>query len=109
RLLAVHAILRPTTRTTRFPYTTLCRSEKVSIRDITHHSVPFEHSHCHSPAWTCREVRSATGHPSFARVENVRPIRRVLSRLASPDRKSTRLNSSHVKSSYAVFSLQKKI
>src|SRR5690606_42057356 len=40
---------------------------------------------------------------------DVRAMRRVLTRVILRDRKSTRLNSSHVKISYAVFCLKKKI
>src|SRR5690606_40576598 len=36
-------------------------------------------------------------------------VERVMHSMATPDRKSTRLNSSHVKNSYAVFCLKKKM
>src|SRR5690606_40679526 len=39
---------------------------------------------------------------------SVKPPRRSRTSAARPDRKSTRLNSSHVKKSYAVFCLKKK-
>src|SRR5574338_1069665 len=48
--------------------------------------------------------RSDRSHPRRARARR----RHVLARRAPPDRKSTRLNSSHHGSSYAVFCLKKK-
>src|SRR5438067_8981069 len=67
-------------RSTLFPYTTLFRSRSPTAR----------HSRCAS----ARCVRAAARSPS--------------SSAAWPDRKSTRLNSSHVSISYAVFCLKKK-
>src|SRR5207249_10589516 len=43
-----------------------------------------------------------------ARTSSDRPWRRTAARCRFPDRKSTRLNSSHVSISYAVFCLKKK-
>src|SRR5207302_7061027 len=73
-------LLRPHPISTLFPYTTLFRSARFG--------------------WdrACRG-RTRGGHPR-------RGPRRMTS--ASSDRKSTRLNSSHVKISYAVFCLKKK-
>src|SRR5690606_42052158 len=54
---------------------------------------------------------SSPASPEAAREPSPRPrrrSRRLRRRLRSPDRKSTRLNSSHVKISYAVFCLKKK-
>src|SRR5436305_8907789 len=49
---------------------------------------------------------------SIARGTSAEPVARSMMRIVSPrrheDRKSTRLNSSHVRISYAVFCLQKK-
>src|SRR5690606_41798627 len=77
-------MIRRPPRSTLFPYTTLFRSE---IRKLS-------------------EVRS--GPPS----RNLAPSRPSRAPVRSPrrrsDRKSTRLNSSHVKISYAVFCLKKK-
>src|SRR5690606_39815460 len=63
----------------------------------------------------CSRVRPASRSASSASVPSSRPssaASRVSSRISSParsiDRKSTRLNSSHVKTSYAVFCLKKK-
>src|SRR5207249_5825427 len=56
---------------------------------------------CASPAAPIRAARAAPRPAS----QRVRPL---LERLATRDRKSTRLNSSHVSISYAVFCLKKK-
>src|SRR5690606_41754720 len=48
------------------------------------------------------------GRDPGAEGARLRPARRGLARLPGGDRKSTRLNSSHVKISYAVFCLKKK-
>src|SRR5690242_21606667 len=79
-------------RSTLFPYTTLFRStaavEEAEIRDL----ITLE------PAGTGIEVRVA--HPLYGQVRR--------RRVAHTDRKSTRLNSSHMSISYAVFCLKKK-
>src|SRR5690349_23574989 len=72
-------------RSTLFPYTTLFRSPFALAG-----AVPPAAVHLESP-----------GHPRLLR-EGAR------AREAAPDRKSTRLNSSHVEISYAVFCLKKK-
>src|SRR2546428_8911984 len=68
-------------RSTLFPYTTLFRSDAVRARA--------------SSAQSC-SIEPVGGH-------------RGERRFAPPDRKSTRLNSSHDQISYAVFCLKKKI
>src|SRR5207302_7475663 len=89
-----------------FPYTTLFRSRRAtsSIKP--------------KPTFRCVEQRAAT-RPAFSGARQ-RHVERVRERLAlgefahhpfllrREDRKSTRLNSSHVKISYAVFCLKKK-
>src|SRR5436309_3677384 len=76
-------MIRRPPRSTLFPYTTLFRSKKGFARCYT------------------RQKARPTGPGLFARARRSRisPAR---------DRKSTRLNSSHVKISYAVFCLKKK-
>src|SRR5207253_7783151 len=77
-------MLRRPPRSTLFPYTTLFRSTK--IISISKRGKPHE--------------RRASGHlPSSTYGERCPDAR---------DRKSTRLNSSHVAISYAVFCLKKK-
>src|SRR5437667_9971030 len=75
-------MIRRPPRSTLFPYTTLFRSR----------GVPRRHAH----------------HDRRRRVHHQR--RRARRRLPAPplDRKSTRLNSSHITISYAVFCLKKK-
>src|SRR2546426_1210921 len=78
-------MIRRPPRSTLFPYTTLFRSEPHG------------------------KQRTATGRP-LHRHPTVRGAcyQQVLSWQASTDRKSTRLNSSHLVISYAVFCLKKK-
>src|SRR5438874_8819748 len=77
-------------RSTLFPYTTLFRSRRSNVR----RSIP-------RGAKLCREVDQ--GRSSR---RNLRSNQRH--NFAPRDRKSTRLNSSHVEISYAVFCLKKK-
>src|SRR5437588_2616999 len=78
--------LRPP-KSTLFPYTTLFRSGKPCT------------SRCKSCA-QCGARCGAHGAPRASHASGNRP--------ATPDRKSTRLNSSHTVISYAVFCLKKK-
>src|SRR2546426_2294175 len=80
-------MIRRPPRSTLFPYTTLFRSRSTAAEWVEH-SVAFK-----------RE------HPHESRREFEREGRRVFLRR---DRKSTRLNSSHLVISYAVFCLKKK-
>src|SRR5690349_23120342 len=91
-------MLRPPPRSTLFPYTTLFRS------------LEFEA--------LCRNffIHGDLGHLQSQLVIVVRPVNQDGARkrsygwrrLGRRDRKSTRLNSSHVEISYAVFCLKKK-
>src|SRR5438874_3397850 len=82
-LLLFFLMIRPPPRSTLFPYTTLFRSPRPTLQ-----------RRC----------------PGFVGRQGLRP--RPGSRATHPpgqqDRKSTRLNSSHVEISYAVFCLKKK-
>src|SRR5436305_9304001 len=88
---------------TLFPYTTLFRSNQIvpikngDWRERTKWLEPHI-----VPGFTALEQRrQATGHTlGVLRVSKIRELR--------IDRKSTRLNSSHVRISYAVFCLKKK-
>src|SRR5438477_7162837 len=95
-LLFFFLIIRRPPRSTLFPYTTLFRSH------------PVQEAGCFfAPAGCTRHVacaqRSAGGEPSHGI---------AYGSCGSPseyrDRKSTRLNSSHMSNSYAVFCLKKK-
>src|SRR5436305_11989554 len=81
-LLFVLLVVRPPPRSTLFPYTTLFRSRRDGI------------------------VGQALEPPQRERGVRPHPHLGIAKRR---DRKSTRLNSSHVRISYAVFCLKKKI
>src|SRR5207253_11272709 len=108
-LLLFLYILRLPPRSTLFPYTTLFRSSRRICPSTRRRRL----CQCH--------VERRTTHPSSGNAGRLHPprtvTRRYLSRawmghaflpLAVRDRKSTRLNSSHVAISYAVFCLKKK-
>src|SRR2546426_8760521 len=89
-------MIRRPPRSTLFPYTTLFRSCLGSWADGAHHEGgPHDHTCFCRPG--CR--RAGARGLSRARVARV---------LQFADRKSTRLNSSHLVISYAVFCLKKK-
>src|SRR5699024_12428942 len=79
------SILSPPPRSTLFPYTTLFRS---LVRPLRHRRVKMLRQCC-----SCAH-RASRAHPRESQCRE--------------DRKSTRLNSSHVSISYAVFCLKKK-
>src|SRR5436309_11781003 len=81
-------MIRRPPRSTLFPYTTLFRSADSCLRQ--HPTGTDDRAH-HGGGGRCHTL----------------PVP-VLDRPPPPDRKSTRLNSSHVKISYAVFCLKKK-
>src|SRR5690606_40764579 len=98
-LLFSFFVLRPPPLSTLFPYTTLFRSKLIHRSQYTQGSASaVPRAAVLTAAQTCRR--------------RVRPVYRARTTTISPrfqrDRKSTRLNSSHVKISYAVFCLKKK-
>src|SRR5690606_39403357 len=91
RVILSFLYVRRPPRSTLFPYTTLFRSQARSeVRGVAHRAIRV----------AARADALGIGHEidmlDLARHENL------------ADRKSTRLNSSHVKISYAVFCLKKK-
>src|SRR5690606_39497298 len=93
-------------RCTLLPYTTLFRSSSSRWRRNGGSSL-LQHSGAEHAGETSRCVEyGGVREPTTSRV----PADRADARLPAPpsDRKSTRLNSSHVKISYAVFCLKKK-
>src|SRR5438874_9083321 len=88
---------RPPT-STLFPYTTLFRSSRVSYWFTLQPRV-------YRATLGLRAVSIAS--VCFLRLRPL-PLVAALLRAGQQDRKSTRLNSSHVESSYAVFCLKKK-
>src|SRR5690349_23345978 len=98
-------MLRRPPRSTLFPYTTLFRSERAD--DEVDAEVPAEHRVDQAGADrddAGRQVELAADH-EHADAHGDDADRRGL---VQQDRKSTRLNSSHVEISYAVFCLKKK-
>src|SRR5690606_41544585 len=87
-------MLRRPPRSTLFPYTTLFRSR-------------FTPTHVGTAMPPPPPPPPASVHP-HARGDGARSSERCVRAAVHPDRKSTRLNSSHVKISYAVFCLKKK-
>src|SRR3989442_1931443 len=83
-------MIRRPPRSTLFPYTTLFRSRLVPRR------------------YPGGRRRAGRGWFALAHLEQKGRTRGLERRLARGDRKSTRLNSSHVRISYAVFCLKKK-
>src|SRR5207302_8810338 len=97
-----------TPRFSAFPYTTLFRSpvHHVAIAGL------LEQVHRHRAVGEPRAHPAHGRHALVARDGRGDPLDQrallVLGQVALLDRKSTRLNSSHVKISYAVFCLKKK-
>src|SRR3712207_8381090 len=97
-------MIRRPPRSTLFPYTTLFRSDYTDVRDMIHaywllleHCTPGEvYNIGTGMTHSMQEVLDSYLSMSPVRVE------------VRPDRKSTRLNSSHANISYAVFCLKKK-
>src|SRR3712207_7808398 len=86
-------------RSTLFPSTSLCRS----VRD------PLATGETDADRAQVAHARATTQHPRHEPVGEVRRRGHGRARLGQqPDRKSTRLNSSHANISYAVFCLKKK-
>src|SRR3712207_7469580 len=84
-------MIRRPPRSTLFPYTTLFRSVAGRCDQVEHDAEGVQQA-----ARACQR-HSGMGEPERADVP-----------LGGPDRKSTRLNSSHANISYAVFCLKKK-
>src|SRR5690606_41793317 len=90
-------LLRPPPRSTLFPYTTLFRSDRDVVKGLP------------KDARDDLNADPITGEPGAHPVgTGVGAAGGAVAGAAVGDRKSTRLNSSHVKISYAVFCLKKK-
>src|SRR2546430_10786021 len=95
-------MIRRPPRSTLFPYTTLFRSVRQSGRDRP--AARESPARCSSPAYSYRRRQGP-----FLLSEPVSdPVSDFSVEESHPDRKSTRLNSSHSQISYAVFCLKKK-
>src|SRR5256885_9386696 len=95
-------MIRRPPRSTLFPYTTLFRSHRIhEVHDeTTSNRISTNSSHL----WFFHGIRIATMGAMF----DIEMPRRLLGKTREQDRKSTRLNSSHLVISYAVFCLKKK-
>src|SRR3712207_7912922 len=92
-------MIRRPPRSTLFPYTTLFRSATGADRRHPERALLGARR---DPA---QRPRGVAGRPGLAQRH---PRRRPRGHRVDPDRKSTRLNSSHANISYAVFCLKKK-
>src|SRR3712207_8387147 len=92
-------MIRRPPRSTRLPYTTLFRSGHPRAEPLLVHG-PLLRGRVHPAA------RALHGQVAALRAADAVHL---LARRRVPDRKSTRLNSSHANISYAVFCLNKKI
>src|SRR3712207_7337857 len=97
-------MIRRPPRSTLFPYTTLFRSSPRPLR-VTRYV--DDRTHQHRPKSRLRSASSPLGM-RLGPTERERDGDRPVAVGVSPDRKSTRLNSSHANISYAVFCLKKK-
>src|SRR5256885_9605709 len=88
-------MIRRPPRSTLFPYTTLFRSPQAVVQ------VPARRLRAMPPAEIHKPAEPPSAHQSLQ-------VLRDFSGILTQDRKSTRLNSSHLVISYAVFCLKKK-
>src|SRR3712207_7387629 len=96
-------MIRRPPRSTLFPYTTLFRSHAISYAGLFLFTVVLYFR----PYELFTALRSLTSLAFWLGVFTLAAF--LPSQLATEDRKSTRLNSSHANISYAVFCLKKKI
>src|SRR5690606_41803186 len=106
---SVLVLLRPAPCSTLFPYTTLFRSGCDFARNgfVRVPAAPGYVPEGHRPAALQVDCRAPEHRRRFLIVLGTSHPAGVLLTGGRPDRKSTRLNSSHVKISYAVFCLKK--
>src|SRR3712207_7659689 len=92
-------MIRRPPRSTLFPYTTLFRSRRLRLATM------------HAERDEVLRIRSsgAVDHDVIEQVLAAFDIEESMLTVATEDRKSTRLNSSHANISYAVFCLKKKL
>src|SRR5699024_11736863 len=98
-------VMLPPPRSTPFPYTTLFRSRiQIVLDDFI----------CTNPALLTKAIKEGAGNASLIKLNQIGTVTETLETIrlsrknGYKDRKSTRLNSSHVSISYAVFCLKKK-
>src|SRR5690554_7083310 len=100
-------MLRPPPRSTLFPYTTLFRSSRL-VCSNHFQSEPYQKDKRNNKA--IEESHSLYRYQRMTELLDETPKVDYLemAEILREDRKSTRLNSSHVRISYAVFCLKKK-
>src|SRR2546430_4398718 len=104
RIFFFFLMIRRPPRSTLFPYTTLFRSGFPRARRTVNPALPpWGPSELVVECTVCHVAGVVEAHHTETSV-----LRASWSALACPDRKSTRLNSSHSQISYAVFCLKKK-
>src|SRR5438067_8894395 len=100
-------MIRRPPRSTLFPYTTLFRSREQ--RRLRRRAAEVAAAVAVVAAAEQRRRAAADEHAPAAEIDRALPTGRAIAPLdGAGDRKSTRLNSSHVSISYAVFCLKKK-
>src|SRR3712207_8316581 len=102
-------MIRRPPRSTLFPYTTLFRSPPDTSKSPDGHAKILPAGHAKITSRLCQNdlpdtPESPTGHAGTTSQTR----RKHVPDAPEPDRKSTRLNSSHANISYAVFCLKKK-
>src|SRR3712207_8879483 len=102
-------MIRRPPRSTLFPYTSLFRSRRVGAQQrVDPHRTPGRvpvRAHVERVARGIARLLVGRGEEALRRIERLRVA--IEREVAPPDRKSTRLNSSHANISYAVFCLKK--
>src|SRR3712207_8755980 len=101
-------MIRRPPRSTLFPYTTLFRSYDKYNHGEGDPLMPAHQANAKVPKGVSGVLLRAMALHSRDRIASAAEMLQALSDVASVDRKSTRLNSSHANISYAVFCLKKK-
>src|SRR5437660_7814121 len=97
-------MIRRPPRSTLFPYTTLFRSKVRHGGEI----IGIANAYIRAKQWTIAIPAPFADHVKRSKRDSAVPGNQHPAESARRDRKSTRLNSSHVAISYAVFCLKKK-
>src|SRR5689334_24460680 len=92
-------------RPTLFPYTTLFRSDPTVAREPAQAEAPLSDE---DAEFLAEMAKLVARYVAEADDELQEATKQILALEKNPDRKSTRLNSSHSSISYAVFCLKKK-
>src|SRR5690554_7044044 len=100
-------MIRRPPRSTLFPYTTLFRSRALILLPTRELAQQTLKQVALFARYTFIKAELVTGGEDF-KIQASRMRRNPDILIGTPDRKSTRLNSSHVRISYAVFCLKKK-